>query len=605
MSVINTLSPPNLPASAQDTRREFKTLMPESPFGNMAMGISGGGYRAAAFGLGSISYLNRAWLNHEGDTLLKHVTFITSTSGGTLTNSYYTSCLFKPGFVFDVFFQKMKNFMDGEGLLEEVCEILNDPKRWDEVGERKVNVNGKMVTEKVQKTHNLINSFAKAYDKLLFNDPTNPDKSLFDVYFDRKENPHLETVCFNTTELNNGISFRFQTNGDPTSIRTLGNYYLNFNDASVARKLKLGDLAATSSCFPGGFEPMIYPNDYIHPGLTDANKMLKAINYKNNNPLNLPDVVDEPFCMVDGGVVDNQGIYSMMMEDNYRADHPTKKPFDLMMVCDVGSYFMDAYKTPPKQNAWWRNLSIDKFKKLMPIGAILFVISLLLVCLTDHVWRRLGLLFLLTSGIYTLIYILVIISFNKTMAGLKSQLGQSIVKVIGFFFKTPFNNLQQMLATRMDSIMLVTAKVFLAQIRRQYYSEFYNMPAYKNRVLSNYIYEFSDQHDATRVANLKIKDAKWWHGEVAADLSPSLVMQQMATAATAVGTTLWFEPGKQTARDAVIACGQFTMCYNLLKRIYRLELLDDKWKNDAVLQALKQRLLDDWRQFKKDPGFMA
>jgi len=604
MSTTNSLTQPTREAPQQDIDRKLITIQPETPFGNMALALSGGGFRAASFSLGAISYLNHAWIDTADNTLLKHVTFITSTSGGTLANAFYTSCLFKPGFVFEEFYQKMRNFMDGEGLLDEVFAILNDPGRWNEVGDRTINKNGKIIKEKIEKSHNLINSFAKAYDKLLFSDPANPDKGLFDVYFDRSANPHLETVCFNATELNNGISFRFQTNGDPTSIRTVGNYYLHFNDANVARKLKLGDLAATSSCFPSGFEPMIYPNDYIHPGLNDVNQMLKAIDYKNNNPLNLESVTDEPFCMVDGGVVDNQGLYSMMMEDTFRADHPPKKQFDLMMVCDVGSYFMDAFETPAKSDSWWKNLSIDKFKKLMPFGVVLFIASLLLAVLTNHLWRRLGLLFLLSSGIYTILYLLIINLYNKGIAGLTSSFGKVIAKFIGYFFKLPFGSLQQMLATRVNSTLLITTDLFLKQIRRQYYSEFYNMPAYKNRVLSSYIYEFSAQHDTTRKQNLSTKDAAWWPA-VSTILEPSAAMQQMATKATSMGTTLWFESGKQIMRDSIIACGQFTMCYNLLKRIYRLEVQDDKWKADASLQALKQRLLADWDMFKQQPGFMV
>ncbi|MEO6977501.1 MAG: hypothetical protein ABI113_03950, partial [Mucilaginibacter sp.] len=57
--------------------------------------------------------------------------------------------------------------------------------------------------------------------------------------------------------------------------------------------------------------------------------------------------------------------------------------------------------------------------------------------------------------------------------------------------------------------------------------------------------------------------------------------------------------------DNIIACGQFTMCYNLLKHIYRLEVLDSKWAGDAILQGLKQRLLADWEVFKKNPIVMV
>lgn len=605
MSTTNSLTSPTLRAPRQDIDRKLVAMQPESPFGDMALALSGGGFRAAAFSLGSIAYLNRIWINEPGDTLLKHITFITSTSGGTLANAFYSASLFKPGFVFDNFYQKMRLFMDGENLLEEVCNILNDPKKWDETGEQSVVKNGKTVKVKIEKSHNLINSFAKAYDKLLFSDHDSPGNSLFDVYFNRDANPHLQTVCFNATELNNGLSFRFQTNGDPSSIRTVGNYYLHFNNADIARKLKLGDLAATSSCFPSGFEPMIYPNDYIHPGLNDVNQMLSAIDYKNNDPLKLDTVVNQPFCMVDGGVVDNQGLYSMMMEDTYRADNPPKKQFDLMMVCDVGSYFMDAYRAPGRSEAWWRNFNINGFKKLMPIGVLMYIISGLLVALTDGILRRLGLLLLLPSGIYTILYLLVIVAYNKALAGLKNSFGKVIVKIVGFFFHSPFYNLQQMIATRVNSTLLITTDIFLKQIRRQYYSDFYGMPAYRNRVLSNFIYEFSAQHSDTRIANLQTKDAAWWKPPVSENLTPGVAMQQMATNATSMGTTLWFEEDQKIMRDYIIACGQFSMCYNLLKHIYRLEVLDVKWQTDTTLQGIKGRLLNDWSQFKLKPDFMV
>jgi len=568
------------------------------------LALSGGGFRAAAFSLGAISYLNRAWLNSEDDTLLKHVTFITSTSGGTLTNAYYSSSLFKPGFVFDTFYQNMKKFMDGEALLQEVFAILNDPKRWDETGDQTVIENGKTKIVKVQKSQNPINAFAKAYDELLFKDKLNPNGNLFDVFFYRAQNPHLKTVCFNATELNNGMSFRFQTNGDPKSIFTVGNYYLQFKDANIARKLKLSDLSATSSCFPSGFEPIIYPTDYIHPGLTDVNKMLQAISYKNNNPLKLNEIINEPFCMVDGGVVDNQGLYSMMMEDTYRAEHSPKKPFDLMMVCDVGSYFNTAFKTPEKSSGWLGKITISGLKKAMIWGVVIFVISLLLATLTTHLLRRIGLLLLLPSGIYTVAYFyLMIIAAREKTDLAKSSIGKAILRNINYFFKLPLNSLKQMVDARLNSTLLISSDLFLKQERRQYYNEFYNMPAYRDRSLSCLIYEFSAQHDEQRRQNLAAKDKAWWPAQ-SGPLSPSAAMQQIATNATGMATTLWFDAGKQTMRDEIIICGQFTMCYNLLKHIYRLEVLNVKWLTDVPLQNLKHRLIADWDKFNGQADFM-
>lgn len=606
MAITNSLTKPTVEDPEIDDSRKLQSIRPETPFGEMALALSGGGFRAASFSLGAISYLNRAYIetDNEKRCLLHNVTFITSTSGGTLASTYYSASIFKPGFSFAKFYGDMKNFLDGDGLLEEVCAILNDPKCWNEKGTLETTEHGKKKTVAVEKSQNIINAFAKAYDKMLFQDPQNPNANLFDVYFNRDTNPHLKGVCFNATELNNGISFRFQTNGQDDSIRTVGNYYLSFNDAGIARKLRLGDIAATSSCFPSGFEPMIYPNDYIHPGLTDVNKMLDAITYKNNNPLNLPNIDKQPFCMVDGGVVDNQGLYSMMMEDTFRAQHHPKKQFDLMMVCDVSSYFVNGYITPPQTTAWYKYFTIDRLRKLMPVGVIVFLASLALALFIDGIGRRVGLFFVLTSGLYSAFYFWSMLAFNKFEKGLAKSFGSVIDKFIGIFFKIKFYRFQQMLQTRLNSTLLITIDLFLKQIRRQYFSDFYGMPAYKNRVLSCYIYEFSAQHAGTRTANLDGKDKKWWH-KVSDNLTPTAEMQTIATNATAVPTTLWFGDGVQVQRDDVIACGQFTMCYCLLKHIYRLELLDAKWQTDVPLQDLKARLLADWEAFKKLPRFMV
>lgn len=605
MSTINSLESPVV-VNDEETLRALQVVTPDHPFGDMALALSGGGFRAAAFSLGAMSYLNRVCYGEEGDTLLKHVTFLTSTSGGTITNAYYSASLFKKDFSFAVFYQTMKDFMQGDLVLQEAITILNHPDRWNEVGYQTVTVNQKSEQIKYEKSRNLINSFAKAYDNLLFNAAKQPGENLYDVFFNHTNHPHLYAVCFNATELNNGISFRFQTNGKEDSIRTVGNYYLHFNNAAIARQLKLSDMVATSSCFPGGFEPMVYPTDFVHSGLTNVNDMLAAIDYKNNNPLTVDEIKDKPFCMVDGGVVDNQGLYSMMMEDDFRKKNHPDRQFDLMMVCDVGSYFNTAYTSPKVSASWWGKLSVDTLKAWMPVGAALFIISLLLLIFAGGFWHELGVLFILPSAIYTVLYLYILIKAAQTKSDLAaSSWGNMLNKYMGSFLSIPFSRLQQMVADRVGSTLLITTDLFLKQVRRQYYNEFYSMPAYKDRELACLIYEFSSKHEPTRLKNLAEKDGSWWQPGI---LQPSPLMQHTANEATAMATTLWFAEKpqeKQITRDYIIACGQFTMCYNLLKHIYRMEVRDEKWKTDDKLQRLKTKLLADWDQFCRKPDFMV
>jgi hypothetical protein len=587
MSILDLKTPPAQTIKPEDLELKFKVVKPKTPFGDMALALSGGGFRAAAFSLGAISYLNSAWYADETDTLLRHVTFITSTSGGSLTNAVYSTGIFKPGFVFANFYAGMRNFLTGDEVVKNVFEILADPDRWDEVG--------KLHGEKVEKSHNLINAFAKAYDTLIFKGET------LDVFFNRAAKPHLQTVCFNSTELNNGIAFRFQTNGDPASVFTIGNYYLHFTDAGIARKLKISDIAATSSCFPIGFEPMVYPYDYTHPGIPDVKQMVDAVTYENNDPT--VSVKDKPFCMADGGVVDNQGLDSIMMEDNYRAKNPPKKQFDLMMICDVCSYFNTAFETPGETTSFFKNFTLTVLKSFLWCGLVLAVlgIAMLLCCTT----QKLGLTLLIFTLIPSLIFAYVLTRVHMGEKPLSEDIwGRVLLRYGKYFLGVKLANLQQMISGRLKELVTLNMNTFLNQERRQYYSEFYTMPAYKNRVLSCLIYEFSKQHTQMREDNLKITDGAWWPS-ASGDLSPSQPMQAIASSATNMATTLWFDKGAQTIRDEIIACGQFTMCYNLLKHIYRLEVLDEKWKADKTLQALKARLITDWDKFLKDPMFMV
>src|SRR5207247_438457 len=52
------------------------------PFGDIALSLSGGGYRAAAFHLGTLDLLHRL-------QLLRDVTMLSTVSGGTFTGAYY------------------------------------------------------------------------------------------------------------------------------------------------------------------------------------------------------------------------------------------------------------------------------------------------------------------------------------------------------------------------------------------------------------------------------------------------------------------------------------------------------------------------------------
>lgn len=173
---------------------------------NIALSFSGGGFRAASFTLGCTSYLNQIY--YQNKPLLHRVKFISSASGGSITNILLSSML-RQGKDFEEIYQRLAAIMTEYLLLDEVFFLLNDESEW---------------CKYPTKNKNLINAFSIAYDKLLFN------KETFGVFFENPKHSkfYIEEICINVTEFDNGLNFRF---GNNNNLQTkIGNQYLYFKE---------------------------------------------------------------------------------------------------------------------------------------------------------------------------------------------------------------------------------------------------------------------------------------------------------------------------------------------------------------------------------------
>ncbi|MBK8748244.1 MAG: hypothetical protein IPM04_10325 [Saprospiraceae bacterium] len=147
-----------------------------------------------------------------------------------------------------------------------------------------------------------------------------------------------EAVAYNSTEFNNGLNFRFRNKGKFNgSARVIVPY-------AVAVEIKLSDVLASSSCFPGGFEPMLWPNDFVHADSINLEK-----HAKNNRTVGL----------MDGGIYDNQGIESVL-KYNSKAGEPY---FDLVIVSDVSSPNMSSFKATNVDDTWFSKRTFQDFIK--------------------------------------------------------------------------------------------------------------------------------------------------------------------------------------------------------------------------------------------------
>ncbi len=318
--------------SEQSLQREKEVLKPlfTAPFEHIALAFSGGGFRAAAYSLGVLSYLNTVSFKegNEQKKLLDKVTYLSSASGGSIATSLFTFYSAR-GKSFDEYYKKLFTQLSDDVLLKNALNILKSENEWK---------------ERPGKSRNLINAFALAYDRYLFDKAT-----LESVLPENNEEAktHIEEVCFNATEFIYGLLFHQQVKLKKDSYNDsyffYGNY-LTHLEREISYKIRLSDIVAASSCFPAAFEPIIFPDDFVNPHLT-AEELRKGLHIQaqRDDMRERKFIKEKTLGLMDGGITDNQGLESMMEADSRRQKKETDfLPFDLMLVNDVASYFMNS-----------------------------------------------------------------------------------------------------------------------------------------------------------------------------------------------------------------------------------------------------------------------
>jgi len=652
--LIKTFSPSHDPAADKADKFQLAFTPLKAPFGKIAMALSGGGFRASSFSIGAMSYLNRVQYA-DGRSLLDNVEFISSASGGTFPGILY-SAYTKKGLPFETVYKDMLSFMEGETLLEEVLKLLDDDKAWE--GE--------------EKNRNLINAFAKTYDKKLFKGET------FGVYWE-KGGREIE-VCFNATEFSRGISFRWQTNGGAFRDKTFdagktGNNYIYIDKRTqthleTLQRVKLGDIMASSSCFPGGFEPVVYPEDFSYAAGRDgkggqglSSDKLKQAMIVTDYDLQ-PKILDASIGLMDGGVDDNQGLYSAILADTRRRKSDADNGFDLIMVADVASYFMDPYLPPkPVTKGTWRKKNVEDVVKglgrvmtrvnrwtkiIFWLGLIILAGSVALLVQNEAgPWRNIGFFFLSPAIILLLLWVAALVgkrsipqigrltsflgaSDKEILASFKEQLpaagvlSDTALGSLGKYLKqAPFSVLEHMIKTRLNSGLSMVMDINLKQTRRLifdiFFGNFYGQDVWVNRRAFNVIYELSVFNKASRERSIRNK----FPDDAAVQsllLDGCLELNAVAEEARTMGTTLWYDHVDATEKRMmkVVACGQFNTCAKLLEYVLDLE---QTMKEEASLpegqrtiqlsaeelakfELVNGQLLEDWKAFKGNPYFL-
>lgn len=559
--------------------------VPKEPLQKIALSCSGGGYRAASFHLGAMAYLNS--VIYQGKPLLENVKLISTVSGGTITGAVY-ALQKQQGKSFDAFYTFLMHKLLSLDLIKISIAKLNI--------ERGI--------KNPYKTNNLINAFAELYDDHFTSGAT------FSVFNDLRS--HLDAVVFNSTEFSNGINFRFRNRGTGF----FGNHIIRV-EQTTAEEVKLADAMAASTCFPGGFEPILWPRDFVH---ADAPN-LKELSAKTEN-----------VGLMDGGIYDNQGIQSVLL---YKKS--AELYFDLIIISDVASPDMARYQaTAEKPLSGFRKLTLNAVQEQVKtfnkrVNVILVIMALLFFTL-PILWNyeinfNTGLMIGLACSSIVL-FIAKQIILSKLFAVVE-YVKSLLIQMIPSFYREKLSALkieslsvgraEPLILDRVHSLVTLLMNVFLKVIRRLNYGDLYNDKSYRYRRATNLIKELTEENynnsSASERADLKGTSASIQTSQLQGDYKTVVgdKIKAVAEEASSFGTTLWFTEDDQLANmlNKLVATGEFTMCYNLLDYLEQLlftknngfDKLPATTQNDLTM--LYKHCSKDWERFKENPMFMV
>ncbi len=504
---------------------------------NIGLALSGGGYRAAGFHLGLLSYLNRI-------DLLKQVTMISTVSGGTFTGAKYTLSLVT-GQSFQEFYQEYYNFLKETKLIELALDKLR---------KKECNIPSKRT--------DLITAAAQVYAETLLQDAKGKTYRFGDIL---NSNIPLQEVIFNATEFRTGTAFRFQCSDNPKTRIGNGNISIAKSDAA---DIRIADIVAASSCFPGGFEPMAFPEDFNWSDKDILNSVTERVHKK----------FPEDIALMDGGIYDNQGIESLCL-----ADKRNDFLLDLFIISDVDQQLVSLYQFPSALKVSNLTLqAIDWSSKILIIFCFFTLGTVGYEAIKDYISHQFIWLdiFLYIIPLVLALGTTFILLWGRNI--IKNKILPQIPQVGKFAWddlKTlTINQVVNGIYLRLTSLQAMAGSVFMKRIRNMGFSFIYQQ--YKgnnrNKLISNLIYNLKTGSSLTKLPGVQ---------------PPSTKLLKVIDAAVNMPTTLWFTEDSQL--DNLIISGQATTCHNLMVYITRSHGDKPSSYPDKV-RLLWDKLVADW-----------
>jgi len=317
---------------------------------------------------------------------------------------------------------------------------------------------------------------------------------------------------------------------------------------------------AASSCFPGGFEPMVLPDDFDWSG-ADAGSLPAEARALESLPL------------MDGGITDNQGLGSLRLADQCQGVE-----LDLLVISDTDNTAGPLLTLPSARLTGgprlWLLALLGTLAALVvsAAGLTLLVDAAVLTAargprLADDL-LRLWIPGAACAGAGLLLAWLLIVARRGLRRALPRGIRGSALRAAGGL---SLGELRHVVAVRLASLVAVVSHVFTRRIRRAVFDATYEDEAFRGRVVPCLM--------------------SAWPAERAPGPSPSPALAELVDRARRMPTTLWFECPQQL--PDLIACGQASLVAGLLAHLERHPTSGEP--------QLEQRLDDLWQRLNNDP----
>jgi predicted acylesterase/phospholipase RssA len=541
----------------QTRKADFMSTAPSTsapPFKEIALTLSGGGYRAAAFHLGTIDTLNR--LN-----LFEDVSMLSTVSGGTFTGMMYAVDATE-GRSYDQFYNGVYDLLSKTDVIKKALDGL-------------YTVPGPTKNASLS----LIRSAAQVYVDDIFGEKTlsllrGPQQTRF------------KELIFNTTEFRIGNSFRFPRSQSADAV--IGNRRIPV-PADVAEQTRLADILAASSGFPGAFEPIRFPDDFRWPRGTSLDEIRQrlgaAFKDEQGEDISVP--------LMDGGIYDNQGLESIEL-----ASRRAGTQLDLIIVSDTNQRDDSVYVSPNKERRGWLTFRTVAWLVLLilllSIGTAAAVVGQLISTLrntgeslSDFIYNHTSdFIFLYAMPFLLAVSVAALLFWLRRLVKRKQR-----VDAAGATFdlwpvvrRITIPDLLDLLETRFGSLLALSSTVFLKRVRGLILSRIKEDADLRDKVLFNVLYTMRLNHPS-----LTDRDP---------EAEPSQALKNLAARAEAVETKLWVS--SQDELHDLIACGQATMCFTLMKYLWQERAVDMQNQTQPVY-GLYQNARTLWAELKVDP----